>query len=90
MNELYNKILTIIENTIIPIGETNLKLYLILTRSQIHKIVSDITKQLPIENKTALEKGICPFPDDCDGRDSCTYNHCNADVCSNGYAYKMF
>lgn len=31
----------------------------------------------------------CPFPNSCNERDNCTKDYCNADVCSNGYAYRM-
>ena len=35
----------------------------------------------------AVAKGVCPFPDSCNKRDTCTDDYCNADVCSNGHAY---
>lgn len=37
----------------------------------------------------AVQKGICPFPDACEKAKYCTLNRCNADTCSNGYAYRM-
>ena len=39
--------------------------------------------------KLAVQKGICPFPDSCNKREFCTKDRCNADVCSNGHAYRM-
>lgn len=39
--------------------------------------------------KLAVQKGIRPFPDSCNEREFCTKDNCNADVCSNGYAYRM-
>lgn len=31
----------------------------------------------------------CPFPLECNRRFNCEKQRCNADVCSNGYAYRM-
>lgn len=39
--------------------------------------------------KLAVQKGICPFPESCNEREFCTSDKCNADTCSNGYAYRM-
>lgn len=39
--------------------------------------------------KLAVQKGICPFPDRCKERKYCTADRCNADVCDNGFAYRM-
>ena len=51
-------------------------------------------KKLQVEEdrkagKLAVQKGICPFPDSCNEREFCTNDRCSADVCSNGYAYRM-
>ncbi len=40
-------------------------------------------------NNLAIQKEICPFPESCSLVNSCTKNYCNADTCSNGYAYRM-
>jgi len=40
-------------------------------------------------NNLAVQKGICPFPKECNLKDSCIKNYCNADTCSNGYAYRF-
>lgn len=39
--------------------------------------------------KLATQKGICPFPKECSKAKYCTADRCNADTCSNGYAYRM-
>jgi uncharacterized protein YydD (DUF2326 family) len=39
--------------------------------------------------KLATQKEICPFPEKCSRAKFCTYDRCNADTCSNGYAYRM-
>lgn len=39
--------------------------------------------------KLATQKGICPFPKECSKAKTCTADRCNADTCSNGYAYRM-
>jgi hypothetical protein len=39
--------------------------------------------------KLATQKGICPFPEACSKANYCTADRCNADTCSNGYAYRM-
>jgi hypothetical protein len=36
----------------------------------------------------AVQKGICPFPESCNEASCCTKDRCNADCCSNGYAYR--
>jgi len=36
----------------------------------------------------STQKGICPFPDQCNEKDFCT-SGCHADVCSNGFTYRM-
>lgn len=52
--------------------------------------LDDITKDVLIKNKKlAVVKGICPFPESCNNRSFCEKDFCNADVCSNGYAYRM-
>ena len=40
-------------------------------------------------NNLAVQKGVCPFPESCNLVDSCTKNHCRADVSQNGHAYRM-
>lgn len=42
-----------------------------------------------INKKLAVYKGICPFPNDCNKRKTCTKDDCSADTCSNGYAYRF-
>lgn len=41
------------------------------------------------EGKLAVQKGICPFPEECSLNKSCVKDRCNADTCSNGYAYRF-
>lgn len=41
------------------------------------------------EGKLAVQTGVCPFPDDCKHRDTCTVKSCNYDTCSNGHAYRF-
>jgi len=40
-------------------------------------------------NNLAVQKGICPFPESCSLVNDCTKDYCNADTCSNGYAYRF-
>lgn len=40
-------------------------------------------------NNLAIQKEIYPFPESCSLINFCTKNYCNADTCSNGYAYRM-
>ncbi len=39
--------------------------------------------------KLAIQKGICPFPNDCKERNYCIADRCNADTCDNGFTYRM-
>lgn len=39
--------------------------------------------------RLAVQRGVCPFPNSCDEREYCTRDHCDADTCTNGYAYRM-
>ncbi|MCD5384910.1 MAG: hypothetical protein LRZ94_01170 [Candidatus Pacebacteria bacterium] len=39
--------------------------------------------------RLAVQRGVCPFPESCNSRHTCTDTRCNADVCSNGYAYRF-
>lgn len=39
--------------------------------------------------RLAVQKGVCPFPNECNKRFTCTADSCNADTCVNGFAYKM-
>ena len=41
------------------------------------------------EGNLAVQKGVCPFSSSCNKREYCTKDSCSADVCSNGYAYRM-
>jgi len=52
----------------------------------IEKLQAEYEKE---NNNLAIQKGICPFPEDCNEKDSCIKNHCNADCCDNGYCYRM-
>ena len=40
-------------------------------------------------NNLAVQKGICPFPENCKLVKECVLNYCSADCCDNGYAYRM-
>ncbi|EHQ88308.1 hypothetical protein DesyoDRAFT_1138 [Desulfosporosinus youngiae DSM 17734] len=53
------------------------------TLQVLEKYKRDKTKVL------AVSKGACPFPESCSKRDVCTLSHCDADTCSNGYAYRF-
>ena len=37
----------------------------------------------------AVQKGVCPFPEECNRREYCTTDYCNADACDNGHCYRM-
>ncbi len=39
--------------------------------------------------KLAVQKGICPFPNDCKEKRTCTKDRCNVDTCDNGFTYRM-
>ncbi len=41
------------------------------------------------QGNLAIQRRACPFPDECNKRDSCTAKSCNADVCNNGFAFRM-
>ncbi len=49
------------------------------------KIQSEYDRE---KGNLATQKGICPFPNNCDERNRCTLNSCNADTCDNGYAFR--
>jgi len=51
----------------------------------IEKLQSEYEKD---NNNLAIQKGICPFPESCSLVDDCIKNYCNADECSNGYAFR--
>lgn len=53
---------------------------------ELEKIQADYDRE---QRNLAVQKGVCPFPKECNERDYCTKDRCNADVCSNGYAYRM-
>ncbi len=55
-------------------------------KEAIEKLQTEYEKE---NNNLAIQKKICPFPEDCNLVDSCIKNYCNADVCDNGYAYRM-
>ena len=64
------------------------------TKRQEHEKARDAIVLLQAEEdrkagKLAVQKGICPFPDRCKERKYCTADRCNADVCDNGFAYRM-
>jgi hypothetical protein len=53
-------------------------------------IVCDYVRKRPDVVKILLEnpKASCPFPQECN-KFPCKTLRCNADVCSNGHAYRM-
>ncbi len=54
------------------------------------KAIEKLQAEYEKENgNLAIQKGVCPFPDSCSIATVCTKNSCNADTCSNGYAYRM-
>jgi hypothetical protein len=63
---------------------------LVLTEEETY----NIAKSWILTNKEASKKILdgnmlgCPFPNECK-RFPCDKKHCNADVCSNGFAYRM-
>lgn len=52
-------------------------------------LMNGIEKRNTLSGDLAVNKGICPFPDQCDERFKCTKNSCSYDTCSNGFAYRM-
>jgi len=61
-----------------------------LTKEEELSILRKYAKNYPDVVKILLEspKGHCPFPEDCK-KFPCNKLNCNADVCSNGHAYRM-
>ena len=55
-------------------------------KEAIKSLQAEIERQ---NNNLSIQKRICPFPESCSLINSCTKNYCNADTCSNGYAYRM-
>ena len=41
------------------------------------------------DEDTYVGSGRCKFPVSCNQWFGCNKKHCNADVCNNGYAYRM-
>jgi len=55
----------------------------------VYNSIKELQSQYDKENNNlAYQKGICPFPKECDQKDYCTKG-CNADTCNNGHAYRM-
>lgn len=52
--------------------------------SEAHKYLNE-----KVDNNLAVVKNVCDFPLNCNKRKTCTKDYCNADVCDNGYAYRM-
>lgn len=49
-----------------------------------------ILERVATANKeTAVGRGACSFPISCNDWYKCNTRNCDADVCSNGYAYRM-
>lgn len=42
-----------------------------------------------LDNELAVVTGVCDFPLSCNQRKTCKAIHCSADVCNNGFAYRM-
>ena len=61
-----------------------------LTKDEKLQTVREMSKTNPEAVTIILNnpRGHCPFPDCC-SRFPCETLSCNADVCSNGYAYRM-
>jgi hypothetical protein len=77
-------------NISVPIGKTRILLKDILNDEAMNNIVVNIFKIMPLQEKRlAIQTGVCSFPDSCNERKTCTKTYCNADVCSNGFAYRM-
>jgi hypothetical protein len=87
----YNKVL---EDMQAKIAEINGKIEeLQKERSVYADVIEAITALKAAEDqragRLAVQKGVCPFPESCKERFQCTRDSCNADTCSNGYAYRM-
>lgn len=48
-----------------------------------------INRIITADDNICVGKGSCPFPFDCKQWLDCDRTYCNADVCINGYAYRM-
>ena len=88
---MYKEIINTLSEQINDINQQIIK----LTEDKNNKIkAKDAIELLQCEleaknNNLAIQKGICPFDKECSLIKTCTKDYCNADTCSNGYAYRM-
>jgi len=87
---VYDKIIEDIQNKISDIDK---KIKELQKEKEVYlNFIKSVRDMKAIEDRKAgrlaVQKGICPFPDSCNQRNYCTADHCNADACSNGYAYR--
>lgn len=47
------------------------------------------TVKPPKEKRLAVESGVCPYPNQCQERKTCTKSYCSYDTCSNGWCYRF-
>lgn len=52
-------------------------------------MLSREAKKANDDESLAVNKGTCPFPNECDERFICIKSDCYYDTCSNGFAYRM-
>ncbi len=87
---MYDKIIEDIQNKITEIDKKVKELQ--KEREVYLNFIKSVRDMKAVEDRKAgrlaVQKGICPFPDSCNQRNYCTADNCNADACSNGYAYR--
>jgi hypothetical protein len=89
--ELYLAIKKTIEKTDVKIGATKVKLSSILNDNDVDSFIVRLANTIPEKEgeKRLAIYGICPFPESCNEWRTCISQRCNADCCSNGFAYRM-
>lgn len=87
---MYTEIITDLKNRIAEL--TGQIIELDKKREQYKKGLEAIRKLQAEEDakagKLAVQRGICPFPNDCNEREYCTRDWCNADTCDDGRVYR--
>lgn len=87
-NRIHASVLQGLRGTVIPVGHAWVRLGVVYTDYELSQLAGKLLQGVVDDEQLAVVRGVCPFPAQCNLRESCTLKRCNADVCSNGFAYR--